>query len=141
MGQLSFASLDFAAKKKRTKRDVFMAENANCWLDTGPHGRPACRGVTNRQPALGDGRERERTFMFEVLAWALVGAVAGFLLSWNKTKLRTGAPVTAADPQAIRYIFRLRIWTALIFATLGAAIGAIIWLVITVLAALQGGAG
>jgi len=28
MGQLSFASLDFAAKKKRTKRDVFLAEMA-----------------------------------------------------------------------------------------------------------------
>ena len=27
-GQLSFASLDFAAKKKRTKRDVFLAEMA-----------------------------------------------------------------------------------------------------------------
>jgi len=26
--QLSFASLDFAAKKKRTKRDVFLAEMA-----------------------------------------------------------------------------------------------------------------
>ena len=26
MGQLSFASLDFAAKKKRTKRDVFLSE-------------------------------------------------------------------------------------------------------------------
>ena len=26
MDQLSFASLDFAAKKKRTKRDVFLAE-------------------------------------------------------------------------------------------------------------------
>ena len=26
MNQLSFASLDFAAKKKRTKRDVFLAE-------------------------------------------------------------------------------------------------------------------
>ena len=25
-GQMSFASLDFAAKKKRTKRDVFLAE-------------------------------------------------------------------------------------------------------------------
>jgi len=25
-GQLSFASLDFASKKKRTKRDVFLAE-------------------------------------------------------------------------------------------------------------------
>ena len=25
-GQLSFASLDFAGKKKRTKRDVFLAE-------------------------------------------------------------------------------------------------------------------
>ena len=28
MAQLSFASLDFAAKKKRTKRDVFLAEMA-----------------------------------------------------------------------------------------------------------------
>jgi len=28
MDQLSFASLDFAAKKKRTKRDVFLAEMA-----------------------------------------------------------------------------------------------------------------
>ena len=28
MGQLSFASLDFAAKKKRTKRAVFLAEMA-----------------------------------------------------------------------------------------------------------------
>jgi transposase, IS5 family len=28
MGQLSFASLDFAAKKKRTKRDVFLSEMA-----------------------------------------------------------------------------------------------------------------
>ena len=27
-GQLSFASLDFVAKKKRTKRDVFLAELA-----------------------------------------------------------------------------------------------------------------
>ena len=27
-GQMSFASLDFAAKKKRTKRDVFLAEMA-----------------------------------------------------------------------------------------------------------------
>src|SRR5271170_6120589 len=27
-GQLSFASLDFASKKKRTKRDVFLAEMA-----------------------------------------------------------------------------------------------------------------
>lgn len=27
-GQLSFASLDFAGKKKRTKRDVFLAEMA-----------------------------------------------------------------------------------------------------------------
>ena len=26
MDQLSFASLEFAAKKKRTKRDVFLAE-------------------------------------------------------------------------------------------------------------------
>ena len=26
MNQLSFASLDYAAKKKRTKRDVFLAE-------------------------------------------------------------------------------------------------------------------
>ena len=26
MDQLSFASLDYAAKKKRTKRDVFLAE-------------------------------------------------------------------------------------------------------------------
>ena len=29
MDQLSFASLDFAAKKKRTKRDVFLAEMAS----------------------------------------------------------------------------------------------------------------
>ena len=28
MSQLSFATLDFAAKKKRTKRDVFLAEMA-----------------------------------------------------------------------------------------------------------------
>ena len=28
MAQLSFASLDYAAKKKRTKRDVFLAEMA-----------------------------------------------------------------------------------------------------------------
>jgi transposase, IS5 family len=28
MDQLSFASLDFAAKKKRTKRDLFLAEMA-----------------------------------------------------------------------------------------------------------------
>jgi transposase, IS5 family len=28
MGQLSFASLDFEAKKKRTKRDVFLSEMA-----------------------------------------------------------------------------------------------------------------
>ena len=28
MDQLSFASLDFAAKKKRTKRDVFLTEMA-----------------------------------------------------------------------------------------------------------------
>src|SRR5207342_866731 len=28
MDQLSFASLDFASKKKRTKRDVFLAEMA-----------------------------------------------------------------------------------------------------------------
>jgi hypothetical protein len=28
MGQLSFASLDFSAKKKRTKRDVFLSEMA-----------------------------------------------------------------------------------------------------------------
>ena len=28
MDQLSFTSLDFAAKKKRTKRDVFLAEMA-----------------------------------------------------------------------------------------------------------------
>ena len=28
MDQLSFASLDFTAKKKRTKRDVFLAEMA-----------------------------------------------------------------------------------------------------------------
>ena len=28
MEQLSFASLDYAAKKKRTKRDVFLAEMA-----------------------------------------------------------------------------------------------------------------
>jgi len=28
MNQLSFASLDFAAKKKRTKRDVFLTEMA-----------------------------------------------------------------------------------------------------------------
>ena len=28
MDQLSFASLDFAGKKKRTKRDVFLAEMA-----------------------------------------------------------------------------------------------------------------
>ena len=27
-GQLSFTSLDFAGKKKRTKRDVFLAEMA-----------------------------------------------------------------------------------------------------------------
>ena len=27
-GQLSFATLDYAAKKKRTKRDVFLAEMA-----------------------------------------------------------------------------------------------------------------
>ena len=27
-GQLSFASLDFVGKKKRTKRDVFLAEMA-----------------------------------------------------------------------------------------------------------------
>ena len=28
MSQLSFATLDYAAKKKRTKRDVFLAEMA-----------------------------------------------------------------------------------------------------------------
>ena len=28
MGQLSFASLDYASKKKRTKRDVFLGEMA-----------------------------------------------------------------------------------------------------------------
>ena len=28
MDQLSFASLDFAAKKKRTKRDMFLSEMA-----------------------------------------------------------------------------------------------------------------
>ncbi len=43
MDQLSFASLDYAAKKKRTKRDVFLDEmaavvpwaalEACCWLD------------------------------------------------------------------------------------------------------------
>jgi len=37
MDQLSFASLDFAAKKKRTKRDVFLAEMAE-W----------CRGACSR---------------------------------------------------------------------------------------------
>ena len=37
MDQLSFASLDFAAKKKRTKRDVFLAEMAR-W----------CRGPRSR---------------------------------------------------------------------------------------------
>ena len=43
MDQLSFASLDFAAKKKRTKRDVFLAEMAAvvpwCALEAviGPH--------------------------------------------------------------------------------------------------------
>jgi hypothetical protein len=35
-GQLSFATLDYAGKKKRTKRDVFLAEMAaechcQCW--------------------------------------------------------------------------------------------------------------
>ena len=36
--QLSFASLDFAAKKKRTKRDMFLGE---MWL--------ACRGACSRR--------------------------------------------------------------------------------------------
>jgi transposase, IS5 family len=31
-GQLSFASLDFASKKKRTKREVFLAEMATAVL-------------------------------------------------------------------------------------------------------------
>ena len=35
-GQLSFATLDYAGKKKRTKRDVFLAEmgrrcRGQCW--------------------------------------------------------------------------------------------------------------
>jgi transposase, IS5 family len=38
MDQLSFASLDFAAKKKRTKRDVFLAEMA-----------AVCRGRRSKQ--------------------------------------------------------------------------------------------
>ena len=36
MDQLSFASLDYAAKKKRTKRDVFLAEMAAGLLRIAP---------------------------------------------------------------------------------------------------------
>ena len=51
MDQLSFASLDYAAKKKRTQRDVFLTEMASVvpwvtlegfvephYLKTGPNG-------------------------------------------------------------------------------------------------------
>ena len=37
MDQLSFASLDYAAKKKRTKRDVFLAEMAAGVLRVAPN--------------------------------------------------------------------------------------------------------
>ena len=37
MDQLSFASLDYAAKKKRTKRDVFLAEMAAGCLGLRPN--------------------------------------------------------------------------------------------------------
>jgi transposase, IS5 family len=35
--QLSYASLDYAAKKKRTKRDVFLAEMSA--VERGPHSK------------------------------------------------------------------------------------------------------
>jgi IS5 family transposase len=51
-GQLSFASLDFAAKKKRTKRDLFLAEMAAVvpWAKRrfgafGGQGQAAARGT------------------------------------------------------------------------------------------------
>ena len=67
-GQLSFATLDYAAKKKRTKRDVFRAEMGSAvpwsvleaviaphYPKEGPQGRPSSvsdrRDVAHRPPA------------------------------------------------------------------------------------------
>lgn len=49
MNQLSFASLDFAAKKKRTKRKVFLAENPQHRIDT--RLRPCYHGARPRTAA------------------------------------------------------------------------------------------
>ena len=57
-GQLSFASLDFAGKKKRTKRDVFLAEMATAvpWAALEgviePHYPKTHKAVVGRSPSL-----------------------------------------------------------------------------------------
>ena len=53
MDQLSFASLDFAAKKKRTKRDVFLAEMAAVvpWAALEAVIEPHYRKVGSKGPA------------------------------------------------------------------------------------------
>ena len=61
MDQLSFASLDYAAKKKRTKRDVFLAEMATVvpWIHTRSFDRTILSEERSewRAPTLSIGRD------------------------------------------------------------------------------------
>ncbi len=60
-GQLSFATLDYAGKKKRTKRDVFLAEMAAAvpWFSAGSSDRAALSegGPSRRWSAVSDRRD------------------------------------------------------------------------------------
>jgi hypothetical protein len=60
-GQLSFASLDFAGKKKRTKRDVFLAEMTAVVPWAAP--RPQDQGASGPRasPARGDFANDDRS--------------------------------------------------------------------------------
>ena len=77
-GQLSFASLDYASKKKRTKRDVFLAEMAAAvpWSELeaviAPH-YPKERS-TGRSSAVSDRRD---------VAHLLPAAVVRSVRSWR----------------------------------------------------------
>ena len=58
-GQLSFATLDYAGKKKRTKRDVFLAEMAAAVPWSGSSDRAALSegGPSRRSSAVSDRRD------------------------------------------------------------------------------------
>ncbi len=56
-GQLSFATLDYAGKKRRTKRDVFLAEMAAAVAGSSDRAALSEGGPSRRSSAVSDRRD------------------------------------------------------------------------------------